>query len=94
MNLSRCSNTAERIQQMINYAFVFSFQVEFVAGGSAQNTVRLVSRLTKKVGSEDKHLRSFVVGKIGCDRMGEILQNLLLQDGVETRLVLCTERFK
>ena len=70
---------------MINYAFVFSCQVEFVAGGSAQNTVRLVSRLSKKAESGDKRGRFFVVGKIGCDRMGEILQNLLIQDGVETR---------
>ena len=72
---------------VIYYTFVFSHQVEYVAGGSAQNTVRLVSRLT----NEKQHgggPRSFVVGKIGRDPLGEILQHLLEQDSVVTRYPL------
>lgn len=77
---------------VIYYTFVFSHQVEYVAGGSAQNTVRLVSRLNNEKGSAGKqHGNSYVVGKIGRDRMGEILQNLLDRDSVVTRLVCSSQ---
>lgn len=67
-----------------------SYPVEYVAGGSAQNTVRLVSRLTKAVEQEDHRPGSlgpsYVLGKIATrDRIGTVLEHLLARDGVLTR---------
>lgn len=58
---------------------LFSYPVEYVAGGSAQNTLRILCKLI--------HNRwpCFVMGTVGRDRIGTILQDLLAQDGVKTR---------
>ena len=53
--------------------------VDYVAGGSAQNTVRILQRL---LGTKSN---CYVLGKIARDDAGTILQDLLRQDGVGTR---------
>lgn len=60
----------------------YSYPVEYVAGGSAQNTVRILCKLIKN------QWPSYVIGKIAHDPVGVILQKLLAQDGVGTRSVL------
>lgn len=56
-----------------------SYPVEYVAGGSAQNTLRILCRLV------NNKWPSYVVAKIANDPVGIILQKLLAQDGVQTR---------
>ncbi len=82
---------------VVNYSS--SYPVEYLAGGSAQNSVRLVARLTSDhiqqqqggEGNNHHHMLlpdpfpSYVIGKIGSDRTGIILRHLLTQDGVRTR---------
>ena len=84
---------------VVNYSS--SYPVEYLAGGSAQNSVRLVARLTsdhiqqQQGGEGNNHQHhhmllpdpfpSYVIGKIGSDRTGIILRHLLAQDGVRTR---------
>jgi sugar/nucleoside kinase (ribokinase family) len=51
---------------------------EFVAGGSAVNFTRLCSKLG---------LPSIIVGKIGSDRTGKLLGELILEAGIEPALI-------
>ncbi|XP_046445560.1 adenosine kinase-like [Daphnia pulex] len=68
-------------QQGLFSEVIQNYPVEYVAGGSAQNTVRILSRLIKN------QWPSYVIGKIAHDPAGIILQKLLAQDGVITRYV-------
>ncbi|EFX83287.1 hypothetical protein DAPPUDRAFT_100541 [Daphnia pulex] len=68
-------------QQGLFSEVIQNYPVEYVAGGSAQNTVRILCRLIKN------QWPSYVIGKIAHDPAGIILQKLLAQDGVRTRYV-------
>nr|CAH0108166.1 unnamed protein product [Daphnia galeata] len=68
-------------QQGLFSEVIQNYPVEYVAGGSAQNTVRILCRLIKN------RWPSYVIGKIAHDPVGIILQKLLVQDGVGTRYV-------
>ena len=50
-----------------------------MAGGSAQNTWRILQRLVKNAST------CYMLGKIARDDAGSVLQSLLARDGVCTR---------
>ena len=56
--------------------------VEYVAGGSAQNTVRILQRLLLPTAHQSN---CYVLGKIARDDAGAILQDLLRRDDVGAR---------